>query len=57
MLRAQTMQDRPPLKVEKVKEILGYDSTGAAYYALLRMLELGLVVYKENGEKGEWYLA
>ena len=54
-LRLATRQ--PPLKIREVQEVLGYSSTSAAVYALVRMQELGLVVHVETGdEKGEWYL-
>jgi len=57
ILRATQAQKQPPLKVRDVMKVLDYNSTSSAEYALTKMLELGLVIWIENGEKkGEWYL-
>jgi len=57
ILRATQARKQPPLKIRDVMEVLGYASTSSAEYALTKMLELGMVVWVENGDKkGEWYL-
>lgn len=56
LLRATQVQKKPPLKIRDVMETLGYESTSAAEYALVRMKDLGLVVWVSKGGTGEWYL-
>lgn len=58
ILRLGMVNEKPPLKMEKVMKLLGYTSKASAEFALSKMEELGEVVWVAtgDGEKGTWYL-
>jgi hypothetical protein len=52
LLRISMANAKPPLQIEKVMEVLGYESKSSAHYALTKLQEKGVV--KLIG--GKWYL-
>jgi hypothetical protein len=57
ILRAGTANDRPPIKVERVRELLGLTSKASATVWLWKLKEAGIVEWVANGEKGygNWF--
>jgi Mn-dependent DtxR family transcriptional regulator len=52
LIRASMSEEQPPVKIEKVMEVLGYSSKSSAEYALIKLQEMGVVKWI----KGKWYL-
>lgn len=59
LLRLGMANEQPPLKMEKVMELLGYNSKASAEYALEKLEEMGEVVWIASGKGagyGNWFL-
>ena len=52
LLRVSMASEKPPLQIEKVMQVLGYESKSSAHYALVKLQEMGVVKWID----GKWYL-
>mgnify|MGYP001573827644 CR=1 FL=1 len=52
LIRMRMKDDLPPIRIEKVMEVLGYSSKASAEYALYQLAEIGVVQWIN----GKWYL-
>jgi predicted transcriptional regulator len=52
LIRASMAKEQPPIRIEKVMQVLGYSSKSSAENALLQLEKIGVV--KRIGAK--WYL-
>ena len=52
LIRMSMKDELPPIRIEKVMEVLGYSSKASAEYALYQLAEIGVVQWIN----GKWYL-
>jgi hypothetical protein len=52
LLRLSMANEKPPLQIEKVMEVLGFESKSTAHYALTKLQDMGVVKWIN----GKWYL-
>jgi hypothetical protein len=52
LIKASMSQEQPPIRIEKVMEVLGYTSKASAEYALIQLAKIGVVKWV----MGKWYL-
>ena len=57
LIRASMAYELPPIRIEKVMDVLGYKSRASAEYALVKLMEIGVVTWVDGGDGiGKWYL-
>lgn len=52
LLRAEMAEELPPIRIEKVMQIMGYSSKNSAEYALIKFQAMGVVKWIN----GKWYM-